>query len=137
MKNLNLIFLSCYLPLNYHYRGNIKLIKLSLNNLSLAMRLYYLAKGTLLALFRNLIDVFKKIYICSKEIEYRLEQATQLNQELKSERDKLKERVKQSEENLAHQVKVTKNLELVLERIQNGKFLKYAVVVCSFWCDVV
>ena len=42
------------------------------------------------------------------------------NLEMKAERDKLKERLKQSEESLAHQVKVIKNLELVLERIQNG-----------------
>jgi hypothetical protein len=45
-------------------------------------------------------------------------------QELKNERDKLKDRLKQSEDNLNHQIKVTKNLELVLERLQNGINLK-------------
>jgi seryl-tRNA synthetase len=63
----------------------------------------------------------------SKEIETKLEEATHYNKEIRAERDRLKERLKQAEENLAHQVKVTKNLELVLERIQNGTY-KY-----NFW----
>lgn len=53
----------------------------------------------------------------------RLEQLNQSYQEIKNDRDKLKDRLKQSEENLNHQIKVTKNLELVLERLQNGKHL--------------
>jgi hypothetical protein len=32
----------------------------------------------------------------------------------------LKERLKKNEETLNHQIKVNKNLELVLERFQNG-----------------
>jgi hypothetical protein len=50
-----------------------------------------------------------------------LERALQTNQELKSDNDKLKDKVKQTEESLNHQIKVAKNLELVLERLQNGK----------------
>jgi hypothetical protein len=57
----------------------------------------------------------------SKEMEQRLEIVSQTNAELKSERDKLREKLKQSEETLSHQVKVSKNLESVLERLQNGK----------------
>ncbi len=57
----------------------------------------------------------------SKEIEAKLERALQTNQELKSDNDKLKDKVKQTEESLNHQIKVAKNLELVLERLQNGK----------------
>lgn len=56
----------------------------------------------------------------SKELEIKVEQLSQLNQELKNEKEKLKEKLKQSEENLNHQIKVAKNLELVLERLQNG-----------------
>lgn len=57
----------------------------------------------------------------SKEMEGRVEQLIQQNQELSGARDKLKEKLKQAEESFNHQVKVTKNLELVLERIQNGR----------------
>lgn len=57
----------------------------------------------------------------SKEMEGRVEQLIQQNQELSGARDKLKEKLKQTEESFNHQVKVTKNLELVLERIQNGR----------------
>lgn len=56
-------------------------------------------------------------------MELRFEQLNQSYQEIKNDRDKLKDRLKQSEENLNHQIKVTKNLELVLERLQNGKHL--------------
>lgn len=58
----------------------------------------------------------------SKEMEVRVAQLVQQNQDLVETREKLKDRVKQAEDSLSHQVKVTKNLELVLERLQNGKF---------------
>lgn len=57
----------------------------------------------------------------SKELEYKLESLNQINLDLKNEKEKLSEKLKQTEENLNHQVKVTKNLELVLERLQNDK----------------
>jgi hypothetical protein len=57
----------------------------------------------------------------SKELEQKIEILNQTNQELKNERDKLKATFKKTEESLNHQIKVTKNLELVLERLQNGK----------------
>lgn len=57
----------------------------------------------------------------SKELEQKIESLNQTNQELKNERDKLKITLKKTEESLNHQIKVTKNLELVLERLQNGK----------------
>ena len=47
------------------------------------------------------------MFFFSKEIETKLEEATHYNKEIRAERDKLKERLKQAEENLAHQVKVT------------------------------
>lgn len=56
-------------------------------------------------------------------MEIRVEQLLQQNQELVIAKEKLKEKLKQAEENLNHQIKVTKNLELVLERLQNGMFL--------------
>lgn len=55
-------------------------------------------------------------------MEHRLESLNQTNQELKIEKDKLKERLKKTDESLSHQTKVTKNLELVLERLQNGYY---------------
>jgi hypothetical protein len=55
-------------------------------------------------------------------MEIRVEQLLQQNQELVITKEKLKEKLKQAEENLNHQIKVTKNLELVLERLQNGMF---------------
>lgn len=58
----------------------------------------------------------------SKEMEVRVGQLVQQNQDLVETREKLKDRVKQAEDSLSHQVKVTKNLELVLERLQNGRF---------------
>lgn len=57
---------------------------------------------------------------CSKELETKLDQLKSSSQELKQERDKLKEKLKQTEESLTHQHKVTQNLELVLERLQEG-----------------
>ena len=59
-------------------------------------------------------------FVLSKELESKLENLSQKNQELKKEKESLKERLKQTEESLNHQTKVTKNLELVLERLQNG-----------------
>lgn len=56
----------------------------------------------------------------SKEMEIRVEQLVQQNQELLSSKEKLNEKLKQTEEGLNHQIKVTKNLELVLERLQSG-----------------
>ncbi len=57
----------------------------------------------------------------SKELEYKLESLNQINLDIKNEKDRLKEKLKQTEESLNHQIKVTKNLELVLERLQNGE----------------
>ena len=51
----------------------------------------------------------------------------QINLDLKNEKEKLSEKLKQTEENLNHQVKVTKNLELVLERLQNGIHESYFI----------
>ncbi len=56
-------------------------------------------------------------------MEYKLESLNQINLDIKNEKDKLKEKLKQTEDNLNHQIKVTKNLELVLERLQNGTLI--------------
>ena len=40
-------------------------------------------------------------------------------------KEKLKEKLKQAEESLNHQEKIKKNLEMVLERVQNGKQFKF------------
>ncbi|CAF0712604.1 unnamed protein product [Brachionus calyciflorus] len=55
----------------------------------------------------------------NKDLSQRMDQLNQANQNLTMEKDALKEKLKQTEENLNHQIKVTKNLELVLERVQN------------------
>ena len=71
----------------------------------------------------------------SKEMEQRLEIVSQTNAELKSERDKLREKLKQSEETLSHQVKVSKNLESVLERLQNGKWKSLHFTTRMTWMN--
>lgn len=63
----------------------------------------------------------------SKEIEEKLEKLNVYNQKLKKEKEKLEEQLSKTEANLAHQTKVTKNLELVLERLQNGKYFNFIV----------
>ena len=57
----------------------------------------------------------------SRDVEVRLEQARQQNEQLRDESERLRDRLRQAEEALGHQVKVAKNLELVLERLQNGE----------------
>ncbi len=46
---------------------------------------------------------------------------TVVNEKLKNDLEASEGKLKKSEASLSHQIKVTKNLELVLERLQNGK----------------
>ncbi len=57
----------------------------------------------------------------SKELEERMEWVTEQNQQLKRDNERLNEELKKSEASVAHQIKVTKNLELVLDRLQNDQ----------------
>ena len=52
----------------------------------------------------------------------KLEKLSLFNEKLKKDFEQTDEKLKKSEGNLNHQIKVTKNLELVLERLQNGIF---------------
>lgn len=56
----------------------------------------------------------------NKEMEVRVAQLLKQNQDLIDLKENLKDKLKQAEESLNHQMKVTKNIELVLERVQNG-----------------
>ena len=72
---------------------------------------------------KNLMQTDADLESSSKEIEEKLEKLTELNLKLKAENVEIGEKLKKSESELSHQVKVIKNLELVLERLQNGKEL--------------
>jgi hypothetical protein len=56
-----------------------------------------------------------------RELEERLEKALERAQMLEDERQRLETECKKSEASLAHQLKVTKNLELVLDRLQKDQ----------------
>ena len=70
--------------------------------------------------------------ILSKEMQKRVQELTYENEDFKEEKQRLITQLKQVEESYQNQIKVTKNLELVLDRLQkekdvqhNNEILKY------------
>ena len=68
----------------------------------------------------------------NKELGERVEALAKHNKELVGERDKLSARLKHAEDALATQTKATKNLELVLERLQGDKDDQHAIELLKY-----
>lgn len=81
---------------------------------------------------KNLQINDENIEISNKELQEKSEKLNQYNQRLKKENELLEEKFNKSESSLNHQIKVTKNLELVLERLQNDQNNQHSMEIKDY-----